>query len=145
MFRKGVPRHWPLILPIAVGIGFVAQAVISAAPTLALVNKAVSTPGTFVGAFTRPGGAYRPMFRFKANDGSIRTFTAEGGWASHRYRDGEQATVLYDRDHPEFAKLSALSELWLAPLAVGIPGLLLAALGTWLLAVYRRRERASGK
>lgn len=140
LLRRGLSKRWPLVLPIALGAGFLALAATNVAPTITLLRTATRADGTFVGAVSRTG-LYRPMFRYNSNDGSIRTFTAQGGRLSPTYKSGDHAPVLYDPDNPEIVRLATFSELWLPALGVGVPGLLLLLLGTLMLAAYRRRDR----
>jgi hypothetical protein len=82
--------------------------------------------------------AYRPVFRFTADDGRIWILTAAS--AAHLttpFRPGDQIHVLYPRDHPELARIDTFAQLWNFPVVSGFLGAVLTLFP--LLALRRKR------
>jgi hypothetical protein len=138
-------RRLSLLIPAVIGFLFFALAVAGAVPNIRFIATAKRTQGHFIGAVTKIGGNhggsfYRPMFRYQAADGSIRSFTARSGSSDQPYADGQAVTVLYDPAHPEDARLNGFYELWIGPVVLGVTGLFLIALGISLFGAIRRRD-----
>jgi len=78
---------------------------------------------------------YAPVVRFLTQDGRSIEFTSKAGSNPPRYAKGETVDVLYPASSPEKASIDDFSSLWMGPLIVGGPGLLLILLGAGIIVI----------
>ncbi len=136
------PHRLTVRVLITFGLATILVALFAAEPDVAFFLRADRVEGTFVGAITHKGGGpgdgfYRPMFRYVARDGSIRSFTAKEGSAGRPYADGATVPVYVDAEHPEQARLNSLPDVWLLPITLAATGTLLTAIGLILRRAFR--------
>ena len=128
-----------------VGPLFLLIALNSALHRAVFVHTALRAEGTVIEM--RPTHSTRhdagmdiPVFRFTGDDG--RTYIIVSDVSAHpsSFFVGEQVAVLYQRGHPETARLDAFAPLWLFSLIFGIVGAAFTSLPA-LIFVNRMRQR----
>jgi hypothetical protein len=145
---KPPPLRYPHRLSVRIlltfGTATILCALFAAEPDVAFFARADRVEGKFVGAIVQKGGShggafYHPMFSYKANDGSIRTFTVKSGSTGQPYADGAKVPVYVDPEHPEVARTNGLLDVWLMPIVLGVAGGLLLGIGLVLRRTFRSR------
>jgi hypothetical protein len=128
-----------------VGLLFLGRAVFNALSTESLLRESIATDGRIVAVervhrVQRSGFKYVPVFRFTLENG--QPFTLASGVASNppEFKVGEAVKVYYKRDHPEWAVINSLGQLWMADVALAFVGAIFIAFGTVLF-----RARQSGR
>jgi hypothetical protein len=118
--------------------------------TSLFVHSAARTEGTVVGLtefHDRTGRrrntgrpSYAPVFRFTANDGETYTVVSNTYSSTARFAIGQQVMVLYEKGHPEHAKIDAFLQLWLPEMVLTIVGGAFCVLPALL--IFRRIQQA---
>jgi hypothetical protein len=89
--------------------------------------------------------AYKPVFRFTANDGQTYVVASNTGGPLSDFAIGELVKVLYIKNRPKTARIDSFAQLWFLPLIFGILGgtatILLVQIGR---VRSRQRRRAAG-
>lgn len=143
-------RRWGKFL-LAVGLLAVLFAGVIAAKRMAFLARAQSAPGVVIemvrmssGRISQQGGdAYAPRVRFVVAAGE-REFVSPFGSFPPAFAVGDAVRVLYDPVDPDRAEVDSAGQLW-GPVAVsGALGLLLMALGGWLVRTPRAAQTATG-
>jgi hypothetical protein len=89
------------------------------------VHSSVSAAGVvvdlhYMSVVNRPNAwACAPIFRFTAKDGTSYTVTSHTGEKPCPWRIGDSVRVLYSENHPQYAHIDSLFELWLLPVVFG--------------------------
>ncbi|MEV6500735.1 DUF3592 domain-containing protein [Streptomyces prunicolor] len=149
-------RRWILFGVIAFGALFLVIGVITAGVSVSFLVDAERAPGTVVSLEWRQdhSGTSRknrasdkpmayPVVEFTSADGTRRTFRDSTGSNPPAYDAGDRVEVLYHADSPEDARINGFLSLWLLPLVFGGIGLVVAAIGTTVAVLTRRRSRAA--
>jgi hypothetical protein len=129
-------RGLRLIL-FAVGVLFLGRAGMGALSTASLLRESIAVDGRIVSLeemhrVRRSGLTYAPVFRFTLENG--QPFTVESQVHSNppEFKLGEAVKVYYQRDHPEWAVINSMGQLWMGKVALAFVGLIFIALGTVL-------------
>jgi hypothetical protein len=137
----------PLLVVGLLGLPVLALGLYQTAATAIFVVRAERAEARFAGAVSRVGGSHggaflHPTFAFTTRDGRSVRFTSSFGSTDQPYADGERVPVFYDPDHPEQARLSSFSTLWLIPAVLDAIGLFVTGLAVFLWFVLRRSPRS---
>jgi len=89
---------------------------------------------------SRGGYSYAPVFRFTADDGQIYIVTSKTSTRPAAFGRGERVKVLFDKGHPESAKIATFLQLWMFPMVAGVVG---GAFSLITFAVLRRKRKAA--
>lgn len=116
--------------------------------SLTLVSEGQSVRGTIVSVERRVSHdsdgtsvTYYPVFTFTDANGISHTVASGTGSNPAGYETGEDVTVLYLTDAPSKARIKSFLELWLAPLIVGLLGLLFGGIGFGMAFWHIRKKR----
>ena len=128
-----------------VGLLFVGRALWGALSTESLLRESIAVDGRIVGIeqvhrVNRSGLTYVPVFRFTLENGQPFTVASRVHSNPPEFKLGEAVKVYYKRDHPEWAVINSLGQLWMGNVALAFVGLIFIAFGTILT-----RARKSGK
>jgi len=147
-FRKpfSLPSRLGCWLFLAAGCCLLVAGLVSAIDTARFLRRSTSAAGTIVrmriGHHSDTGSAdYAPVFSFTASNG--RGYSVE----SHNFSNppefsvGQNIKVLYDRDHPEHARIDTHWQIWAIEEVLGLVGGLFVASGVAFLIYLRRRDR----
>jgi hypothetical protein len=127
---------WLLVRVIFVLIGllFLGRAGMDVLSKETLLRESIRVDGRIVAVeqrhrVQRNGYAYAPVFRFTLENG--QPFTVESRVMSNppEFKIGDAVTVYYKRDHPEWAVINSLGQLWRADLALTIVGAIFILFG----------------
>jgi hypothetical protein len=84
-------------------------------------------------------GDYAPVFAYVARDGRSYTTQSHTYSAQHEFRVGQTVPVLYDKDHPEQARIASHKQVHSLEEFFGALGLFFAGIGFGSL-IYQRRQ-----
>jgi hypothetical protein len=90
-----------------------------------LVISGVHAEATVVAKRQERGSSrpnYAPVVRFTASDGQPYTVSGDFYRPDSAVRFGDRMQVLYQRDHPESARIDSFADLWTLPLVLGAVG-----------------------
>lgn len=73
-----------------------------------------------------------PCFTFTLESGKPFTVASRVGSNPPEFKPGESVRVYYRRDHPEWAVINSLGQLWMDDVALAFVGLIFIAFGTVL-------------
>jgi hypothetical protein len=120
-----------------VGLLFVGRALYGALSTESLLSESIAVDGRIVGLeqmhrVNRSGYTYAPVFRFTLENG--QPFTLESRVHSNppEFKVGDAVKVYYKRDHPEWAVINSLGQLWMGDVALAFVGLMFVGMGALL-------------
>ena len=125
-----------------VGLLFLGRALFGALSTESLLRESIAVDGRIVGLeqlhrVNRSGLTYAPVFRFTLENG--QPFTVESRVHSNppEFKVGEAVKVYYKRDHPEWAVINSLGQLWMGDVALAF----VAAVFIGMSALLSRKSR----
>ena len=125
-----------------VGLLFLGRALFGALSTESLLRESIAVDGRIVGLeqlhrVNRSGLTYAPLFRFTLENG--QPFTVESRVHSNppEFKVGEAVKVYYKRDHPEWAVINSLGQLWMGDVALAF----VAAVFIGMSALLSRKSR----
>jgi hypothetical protein len=128
-----------------VGLLFLGRVLMGALSTESLLRESIAVDGRIVGLeemhrVKRSGLTYAPVFRFTLENG--QPFTVESQVHSNppEFKVGEAVKVYYQRDHPEWAVINSMGQLWMGDVALAFVGLIFILFGTVV-----SRARNSGR
>lgn len=117
------------------GLLFLGRALFGALSTESLLRESIAADGRIVGLeevhrVQRSGLTYAPVFRFTLENG--QPFTVESRMHSNppEFKVGEAVKVYYKRDHPEWAVINSLGQLWMGDVALAFDGVIFIGMGT---------------
>lgn len=123
--------------------GFLGWGIYDAIIAIRLENNGQATPGTVIALDEHSDGGitYAPVVEYEAYG---RTYSFTSGSYSYpaEYEVGEAATVRYDRDEPNTARIeSSWLDRWLLPLIL-VPIMFIAFIlaNIWIIRRWRRGE-----
>jgi hypothetical protein len=104
-----------------------AWALISAYRTHTFLQRSVTAQATIVRlnavrSLRHRTWSYQPVFTFTADDGRSYTLTSNYATNPPAFKAGEHATVHYEKDHPEQARLDSFTQLWMFDVIDGALG-----------------------
>ncbi len=112
---------------LVVGLLFLGRALFGALSTESLLRESIAVDGRIVAMeqmhrVRRSGLTYAPVFRFTLENG--QPFTVESKVHSNppEFKVGEVVKVYYKRDHPEWAVINSLGQLWMGDVALAFVG-----------------------
>jgi hypothetical protein len=133
------------LIVFVVGGLFLGRAAYGALETASLLHASIAVDGRIVGEAemhkaTRSGLTYAPVFRFTLENG--RPYFVQSGVHANppEFKMGEAVKVYYRRDHPEWAVINSLGQLWMDDVALAFVGLVFVGLGA-LMARGRKGGR----
>jgi hypothetical protein len=140
--RPSTLHKTAVILFFAIGAMSLALSAYFFYATQQFLARAVEVPGQVVKLVGR-GTTYAPVVDYVDLHGQKRTLYSNQGSSPPSFFQGQEVTVLYDPEDPEFpltAKVSSFGQLWGASLFALVFGAAFAgiALAHWLL-LFRRR------
>jgi hypothetical protein len=134
-------QPWHSLLLAIFAIALLTASAYSYKITRDFVQSAHQSTGIVV-RMMRKGDTFYPRVRFTDAAGQPHEFNSRRLRSPPGYSVGEQVQVLYLPDSPEAARIGRFSELWVAPLILGIIGfaLTVAAVCLWIFrrALFRR-------
>lgn len=96
-------------------------------------KEAASATGTVVESVyvkSRKGkGGYYPVVEFQTADGKRMTFRSDTGRGRPAYENGEQVSILYEKQNPANAKIAGFWELWGLVAVLAVFGLIFMGVG----------------
>ena len=120
-----------------VGLLFLGRALFGALSTESLLRESIAVDGRIVGLeqlhrVNRSGLTYAPVFRFTLESG--QPFTVESRVHSNppEFKVGEAVKVYYKRDHPEWAVINSLGQLWMGDVALAFVAAVFIGMSTLL-------------
>lgn len=97
-------------------------------------KEAASAMGTVVESVYRKSRkgkiTYYPVVEFQTVGGKRMTFRSNTGSKPPTYEDGEQVSVLYEKQNPANAKIAGFWELWGISVILGVFGVVLLLVGS---------------
>ena len=93
-------------------------ALVAALQTWHYLQTALRAPGKVIRLIendTGDGVVYRPVFQFKDDSGNEHTVTSSLDSKPATQQVGDEITVVYQRDAPQWAKIHNFGELWFVP------------------------------
>ena len=112
---------------LVVGLLFLGRALYGALSTASLLRDSIAVDGQIVAVeqmhrVHRSGLTYAPVFRFTLENG--QPFSVESQVHSNppEFKVGEAVKVYYKRDHPEWAVINSLGQLWMDDVALVFVG-----------------------
>lgn len=112
---------------LVVGLLFLGRALYGALSTQSLLHESIAVDGRIVALeqmhkVRHSGLTYAPVFRFTLENG--QPFTVESQVHSNppEFKVGEAVKVYYKRDHPEWAVINSLGQLWMDDVALAFVG-----------------------
>jgi hypothetical protein len=97
------------------------------------MKEAVSATGMVVESVyvkSRKGkGRYYPVVEFQTVDGKSKTFRSDTGSSRPTYENGEQVSILYEKQNPANAKIAGFWELWGLSAVLAVFGLIFMGVG----------------
>src|SRR5258708_7685659 len=120
-----------------VGLLFLGRALIDALSTESLLRESVATDGRIVALeqvhrVHRSGLKYVPVFTFTLENGQPFTVASRVASNPPEFTLDEAVKVYYKRDHPEWAVINSLGQLWMGDVALAFVGAIFIGLGTVL-------------
>lgn len=106
--------------------------------------NAVQTTGTIIALEPRPSQTvlegrnriiYHPVVSYRTQEGLEIIFTGSTGNNPPNYQEGQEIDVMYNRKHPDQARISSLWMVYLAPILYLCLGLLCIIIGLVFLAL----------
>lgn len=144
--ETGRRRRWGKFL-LAMGLLAVLLAGAIAAKRMSFLARAQSAPGVVIEMVRMSTGfnatATAPRVRFVVAAGE-REFVSPFGSSPPAFAVGDAVRVLYDPVDPDRAEIDRFGQLWGPVLVCGALGLLLSALGGWLVRTPRAAQTATG-
>ena len=109
------------------------------------LHRSISTNGTVIRMVTDTDEAvhYAPVFSFVARDGRAFTIESKNYETPPEFRVGQTVTVLYEKDHPELARIASYWQIHAFEVVSGSIGLFFSGIGLGSLIYQRRRARRS--
>jgi hypothetical protein len=128
-----------------VGLLFLGRATFKALSTATLLRESIAVDGRIIAMeqvhrVQRSGYKYVPVFRFTLENGQPFSVASRVASNPPEFKVGEAVKVYYKRDHPEWAVINSLGQLWMANVALAFVGAIFIAFGTVL-----SRARKSGR
>jgi Protein of unknown function (DUF3592) len=123
------------LLFVFAGLLFLGRGGYGALSTESLLRESIATDGRIVSLervhrVQRSGFKYLPVFRFTLENGQPFTVESRVGSNPPEFKLGEAVKVYYKRDHPEWAVINSMGQLWMDDVALGFAGVILTAFGT---------------
>jgi hypothetical protein len=122
---------------LVIGLLFLGRALYGALSTESLLRESIAVDGRIVAVqqvhrVGRSGLTYAPVFRFEIENG--QPFTVESNVHSNppEFKVGEAVKVYYKRDHPEWAVIDSLGQLWMGNVALAFVGLVFIGMSALL-------------
>jgi hypothetical protein len=134
-----------LLPPLFLAIGLAAWAAAAHVYTTTreLVARGEHARGVVV-AFSHSGSTYSPVIVFKTAAGTEVEFVGKVGTSSPRFVKGEQVDILYRRDDPRDAHISAFLDLWGLPLFLIGFGAIFSLIGSaFIFVAWKARHTAA--
>jgi Protein of unknown function (DUF3592) len=132
----GVRRGGLIVL--TAGLLLLVPGVIALVGSLSFFGKAERAEAVFGGAVLRNssyGMMYYPEFTFQTKDGRDMTFRSRIGSSDQEYAPGAKIAVLYDPTDPEHMEADTLLGVWLFPVLLLPPALLVVSIAITLLVI----------
>lgn len=96
-------------------------------------KEAASATGTVVESVyvkSRKGkGSYYPVVEFQTAEGKRMAFRSDTGRGRPDYENGEQVSILYEKQNPANAKIAGFWELWGLSAVLAVFGLIFMGVG----------------
>ena len=111
----------------------------------ALYLEGAAVQGQVVGNLesgSRDGYSYRPVVEFVVAGERKHRLIDDVSWDEPPYKIGSSVKVLYDPKYPEAAVIARFRTLWLAPLFMGLLGILFFAGGVGLFFHSRSSDKS---
>lgn len=113
------------------------------------ISSAEQTTGTVIDNYAsyskdsdgKSTRSFYPILMFVEKNGNNITFKSSVGSSSPRYQIGEKVAILYDPKQPSDAEIDDLLSIWLAPMIVGIFGVILSSIGGIFFLLQLRKNR----
>ena len=121
---------------VVIGLFLLVPGVVALADSLAFVMRAQRAEAVFQGAVERNssyGVMYYPKFAFRTGDGRDMTFISSVGASNQDYGPGSRQVILYDPLHPDRMQSDSLFGVWLLPIVMLPPALLVTLIGGVIL------------
>jgi hypothetical protein len=121
-------------LVLAAGTGFIAIGIWELTSSNDLHRRGVRTLGTVTGFREEMSGddkMYYPIIHFRDRDGAEQTVRYPSGSNVKFYQLGQQVTVIYLPEEPEYAKLDEPLEFTLVPWVCFALGTMCVGLSLW--------------
>jgi hypothetical protein len=133
-----------LILFVGGGL-FLGRAAYGALSTASLLHESIAVDGRIVWVeqmhkARHNGLTYAPVFRFPLENGQPYTVESQVHANPPEFKVGDRVKVYYRRDHPEWAVIKSLGQLWMDDVALAFVGLVFVGLGALLV-----RGRTAGR
>jgi hypothetical protein len=129
---------------VVAGLLFLGRALFGALSTESLLHESIAVNGRIVGLeqvhrVQRSGYKYVPVFRFTLENGQPFTLQSRVGANPPEFKVGDPVKVYYKRDHPEWAVINSLGQLWMDDVALASVGFFLIAFGALLFRARNTR------
>lgn len=113
---------------------------------LLFIYSAARTQGTIVAlkqfrARSSRKQSFAPVFRFTADDGQAYIVASNMFNKTPGFAVGEQVTVLYEKGHPEHAKVDSFYQLWIPEIVLSVVGGGFSVIPAVIIVRRRRQPR----
>ncbi len=120
-----------------VGLLFLGRALYGALSTESLLSQSIAVDGRIVWLeqlhrVNRSGYTYAPVFRFTLQNGQPFTVQSRVHSNPPEFKVGDAVKVYYKPDHPEWAVINSLGQLWMGDVALAFVGLVFSGMGAVL-------------
>jgi hypothetical protein len=75
---------------------------------------------------------YFPVLRYRTQQGATKEVVSSVGSTPPRYKEGDSVVILYDPAKPEDVRIHSFLNVWIAPLVLGLLGVILTLVGAGL-------------
>lgn len=122
---------------LVVGLGLVVGCLLAAAHTRRFLASAQQARAEVVGVQQRSGShpqdrAYYPVLRYRTQQGATQEVVSSVGSNPPRYKEGDTLLVLYNPARPSEVRIHSFTQVWIAPLVLGVLGVLFLLVGAGL-------------
>jgi hypothetical protein len=129
---------------IVVGCGLLAGAIIFAAKTKSFLRDALNARGSIISMCSKmddDSTSYAPVFLFTASDGQTYTVSSNKFSSPPEFFAGEKVAVIYEKNHPEQARIDTFYQVWGVEEVLGIIGGAFVAMGIGISKYRGWRDR----
>lgn len=145
---SGKGAYWFLGIFAAAGLGMLTGSGVMTFRQVEFVNSAYQSPGEVVDLERHvshdsdgTSTTYRPVVRFRTQEGVEITFTSSTGSNPPAYDRGESVEVLYNPRTPEKAEINGFMALWFGPLMLFIMGIIFSLFGGGIIFAMLRKKK----
>jgi hypothetical protein len=122
---------------LIVGVGLLLGSFFAFSRTRRFLASAQEARAEVVGMQERIGNDHRsrvyyPVLRYRTQQGATKEVVSSVGSSPPRHKEGDSVVILYDPAKPENVRIHSFLNVWIAPLILGLLGVILTVVGAGL-------------